>query len=260
MRGSGVRFSVVIPCHNEEAMLPKTLGSVYALRPDEVFFGLDRCTDGTEGVVKRWADAYSKHTETTIRRYTDSDGAGWKFRGGFLRRDAYSRVRNNVIVNSAADLRLCPSIARRVREIPDPYALISFHYYENPWTIQCFERGILCRIRHGFAGLLALNRPAWMETEDLDDLRTIQRAEDTHLQFAIRKRYRVKHYHTYSLHLRPNESFQDHYNRGQATYALVTHKVLRVFIQSVVMLRPAKFVGFMHARSADRRRKGLGYM
>ena len=253
MRDSEARFSVVIPVHNEEAMLPKTLSSVYSLQPDEVFFCLDRCTDGTEDIVKRWADAYAKSTTTTLRRYTDSDGVGWQFRGAYLRRDAYNRVRNDTILNSAADLRLCQSIPRLLENIPRRYGLVSFHYYEYPWTIQCFERGLLCRIRPGFAGLLALSRRAWRHTEDIEDLKKIPRAEDTHLHFAIRSRYPVKHYHSYSLHLRPNETPLDHYNRGQATYALVTHKVLRVLIQSVVMFRPAKFCGFMHARSEDRR-------
>lgn len=235
-------------------MLPKTLGSVYALRPDEVFFCLDRCTDGTEGIVKRWGDAYAKHTETTIRRYGEGDGAGWRFRGGYLRRDAYARVRNNVIVNSAADLRLCPTIKRHIEEIPDPYALISFHYYEKPWNIQCFERALICLIVDGFAGLLALSREAWLGSENLDHLKTIERGEDTHLKLAMLRKYKTHHFHTHSLHLRPNETFQDHYNRGLAIHAQLKHGPLRVLIHSVVLLRPAVFTGYMYARSRSVKR------
>ena len=230
-------------------MLPLTLQSVYALRPEEVFFCLDRCTDGTEEIVKKWRDAYAGRTETTIRRYTDADGAGWRFRGGYLRRDAYTRARNDTIVNTSADLRLCPSIARHVEDIPRKYALVSFHYYENPWTIQCFERALINKFLHGFAGLLAVSRAAWLDSEDIDDLKKIERGEDTHLKLSILKKYPTHHFYTHSVHLRPNESKEDHYNRGLAIHAQLRHTPLRVFIHSITLLRPAVFVGFMHART-----------
>ena len=249
MQGSGARFSIVVPVHNEETMLPKTIQSVYNLRPEEVFFCLDRCTDGTEEIVKRWADAYAGRTVTTIRRYTDADGAGWRFRGGFLRRDAYARARNDTIVNTSADLRLCPSIAHHVEDIPRRYALVSFHYYENPWTIQCFERAIINKFLHGFSGLLALSREAWLDSEDIEDLKQVERGEDTHLKLAMLKKHPTHHAHTHSLHLRPNETMEDHYNRGLAIHAQLHHTPIRVFIHSIMLLRPAVFTGYMHART-----------
>jgi glycosyltransferase involved in cell wall biosynthesis len=250
-RGSGAKFSVVLPAHNEEAMLPKTLSSVYALRPDEVFFCLDRCTDGSEGIVRRYADAYAKMTETTIRRYTESDGVGWCFRSSYLRRDAYSRSRNNIILNTAADIRLCPTILNYLPLIPSEYALISFHYYEHPWNIQCFERALINKFQQGFAGLLALSREAWLDSENIEDLKMIPRGEDTHLRIAVGKKYPTAHRHTHSLHLRPNETREDHYNRGQAIYMQVHHHTWKALLHSIVMVRPAVFAGFMHARRRD---------
>jgi len=235
-------------------MLPKTLGSVYALQPEEAFFCLDRCTDHSEEIIKRYADAYPE-TTTTIRRYTDADGLDWNFRGAYLRRDAYARARNDVIVNTSADIRLCPSIARHIRGIPRRYALISFHYYEHPWNLQCFERAIINKFTQGFAGLLAVSREAWLDSEDMEELKNIPRGEDTHLRLAIGKKHPTAHHHTHSLHLRPNESHEDHYNRGQAIYMQVSQRPLKALIHSVVMIRPAVFVGFMHARNRDRRKQ-----
>ena len=45
----GVKVSINLAIRNEEKMLPWTLSSVYALEPDEVIIGLDRCVDGSAG-------------------------------------------------------------------------------------------------------------------------------------------------------------------------------------------------------------------
>lgn len=79
----GMKFSVAIVVRNEEKILPLTLPSVYALEPDEVIFGLDRCTDNTRRIIETEA---SKHKSKTILiEYTDKDGMDWNFRRAFLR-------------------------------------------------------------------------------------------------------------------------------------------------------------------------------
>lgn len=235
-----MRFTVIAPVHNEEEMLPYTIKSVFDLEPDQVLWGLDRCTDSTERIIRDWGGE--------VVRFTDSDGCGWCFRPAYLRRTLYGMSQNDVIVNTSADLRLDPVIRLRIKNINNNYGLISFHYYELPWNLQQFERALISRIRPGFAGLLAFSKCAWRETEDLEDLKTIQRSEDTHLQLAIKTRYKTRHYHTRSLHLRHNENKRDHYLRGVSMYQLLHRDPFTAFFHSLVMLRPSVFTGYIHAR------------
>jgi PP-loop superfamily ATP-utilizing enzyme len=101
---------------------------------------------------------------------------------------------------------------------------------------------------HGFAGLLAFSKEAWIKSEDIEDLKRVNRAEDTHLHLAIKKIKPTKHINTDTIHLRPREDHQSHYNRGVAQCQMLHSHPIKPFLHSVMMLRPAVFTGYMHAR------------
>ena len=235
-----MRFTLIAPMHNEEKHIPSWINNTKRLNPDEVIIALDRCTDKTEKLLR-------PHGFKTVK-YGDAPN-GFKMRGAGIRRDLYSRSSNDVIVNTSADLLLDPKIKEHVKQI-GKYGLISFGYFDYPWNLQSFERYLISQYSflHGFAGLLSLSKEAWEKTEDIEELKTLLRAEDTHLHMAIQKRYHTKHINTRSWHLRPNETKMDHYYRGQAQYTLDTRSLWKSFLHSVVMLRPAAFVGYIHAR------------
>lgn len=242
-------FSVVSPVHNEEKLLPITLPSIYQLHPNEAIFSLDRCTDGSRWIIEAEARRHPE-TSTRILTYTESDGKNWRFRGAYLRRDAYEKARNDVILNTSADIILDPIIHFHLHRIPAGTGLISFGYLDYPYNLQSFLRIIITGVSPitGFAGLLAFSRYTWKETEDLEDLKRIRRAEDTHLHLAIRSKYPVGHVNTMSFHLRPNETSLDHYHRGVAQWEVLQNPPYKAFLHSIIMLRPAVFTGYMHAR------------
>jgi hypothetical protein len=130
--------------------------------------------------------------------------------------------------------------------------LISFGYLDYPWNIQSFVKRVISETLplHGFAGLLAVSKRAWLECEDLEDLRTQPRilGEDTHLHHAIRRRYPTRHVNTRSLHLRANEDVADHYKYGVVEWSLFRRAPLMAFAYAVVMLRPASWMGYVDAR------------
>ena len=237
---SQMRFTLIAPMHNEAKYMSLWIDNVEKLDPDEVLIGLDRCTDLTEKLLR-------PHGFKTVK-YGDIPN-GFKMRGAGIRRDLYSRSSNDVIVNTSADLLLDPKIKKYVKQI-GKYGLISFGYFDYPWNIQSFERYLISQYSslHGFAGLLALSREAWLQTENIEEVKQLLRAEDTHLHMAIKKHYQTKHINTRSWHLRPNEDKMDHYYRGQAQYTLETRSLWKSFLHSVVMLRPAAFAGYIHAR------------
>jgi len=234
-----MRFTLIAPMHNEEKYIPSWINNTLKLGADEVIVGLDRCTDKTEKLLRPFGFKIVKYGDTPN---------GYRMRGAGIRRDLYTYSSNDVIVNTSADLLLDPKISEYVKQI-GKYGLISFGYWDYPWNIQSFERFLISQYSaiHGFAGLLALSREAWLQTEDIEELKALLRAEDTHLHWAIRSHYPTKHINTKSWHLRPNEDKIDHYYRGQAQHRL-SSGAWKSFLHSVVMLRPAVFSGYMQAR------------
>jgi len=252
--GNNRDFTVICPIHNEAEMLPITLQSIYNLRPSEAIFCLDRCTDSTYDIVKRYREHYSKNTDTRLREYSDEEGSGWRSRVPFLRTDAYLHTRKEVILNTDADIRLDPNIGGCLDLIPSHYRLISFGYLDYPWNIQEFLRAIISELTpvHGYAGLFAFCRKAWLETRDAEVMKKLLRNEDTYLQLAIQGRYMTTHINTRSLHLTPTESKEDHYNRGYSAWNLQHERgEMSSFLHSIVMVRPSVYTGYRHAKSMD---------
>ena len=250
-----MKFSIVMPIHNEAEMLLKTLLSILQLHPDEIIVGLDQCSDEGEDIIYEYV---KRHRPASLRclsfkRYNGEDGRGWNFRAAYLRRDLYRLAENDVILNTSADLVLDPVILKYLSLVPE-CGLVSFGYLEMPWNIQCFLRAIYSasRLVHGFAGLLAFSKEAWLRSEDLEHLKTINRSEDTHLHMAMMKHYQTMYFNTRSIHLRPNEGFRGHYLRGVSQYELGVWGLWRAFMWSLFMARPASFVGYWQRREIDR--------
>lgn len=244
-----MRFTIISPIHNEEKMLPYTLLSLYTIHPDEIIFGLDRCTDHSEEIIERVAE---RHRDTTTRLIHFNNDCDYKFRPAYLRRSLYAAAENDVIINTSADLRLDPAILNYLNL--SRYKLISFGYLDQPHNYQSFAKIVLSYITiHGFAGLLTFSKDAWLETEDIDNLKTVPRAEDTHLHMAIASKYPTKHVNTRSLHLRPNESQLDHWNRGVSQWIVMRKKPIPAFLHSLIMLRPTTFAGYIYARRGESR-------
>ena len=235
-----MRFTVIAPMHNEEKYIPGWINNTLKLDADEVIVGLDRCTDQTEKLLRPFGFKTVKY---------GNKSNGYRMRAAGFRRDLYLKASNDVIVNTSADLLLDQRIREYVKYVGE-YGLVSFGYWDYPWNIQTFMGYLISEFTpiHGFAGLLSLSKDAWMNTENLEDLKTVPRGEDTHLHWAIKEKYRTKHINTNSWHLRPNEEKINHYNRGQAKYTLLHQGVGKAFLHSVVMLRPAMLTGYMHAR------------
>ncbi len=242
---------MVCPIRDDAQILRLTIRSIYELHPDEVLFAVDRCSDDTAGVIEQARRLYG-HRGTRAIAFTDEDGRGWRFRGAYLRRTLYELARNDIIVNTSADLNLDPKITEIVKQIP-PYGLISFGYMDR-WTLSTFT-GRMHQIirRDGFGGLLAISRSAWRETEDLEDLKLIPQGEDDHLHRAIMSKYPTCNVVTRSLHLRPNNNAKDDYLCGVDTWKQGRCGLRRVLYRVVRDMRPAFLVGYMHAKRYEAR-------
>jgi hypothetical protein len=239
-----------MPIHNEETLLPISLPSVYALHPREVLVAADRCTDHSEELVKRFAEAHPE-VNTVTRRFSGAEGRGWRFRSAYLRRTLYAEAENNVIMNTSADLWLGPEIQRYLPQVGHPYGLVSFAYLDYPWTYVTFIRRLLNTVRpgKGFSGLLALSKRAWLNSEDLEDLKTIPRGEDTHLSKSMVGKYPQVNRLTTSRHLRPHSGFSDSYLTGVAYHDQLHYSDLKMLSYCLMFMDPVPLVGLRHARA-----------
>lgn len=225
---------------------------MYAVKPTEIIFTLDRCTDRSERIIEKVSKNYE--SGTSILTKTNENGIGWGFRAAYLRRDAYQRAKYDTILNTSADLALTTEINQYLPEVGDKYGLISFGYIER-WPFRFFVGRLKNVItpNRGFAGLLALSKRAWLETEDLEDLKKIPRGEDTHLKLAIASKYRIAHRLTHCIHLRPRTTFRNQYDSGVDYWKQLHTPPYKMFLHSLFWVKPASFTGYCHARISEKK-------
>jgi glycosyltransferase involved in cell wall biosynthesis len=248
-----MKFSVVMPVHNEEKFLPYSLPSIFRLKPDEVILIFDRCMDRSIEVAKKIAEKFGYLQQTKLIEL-NKPSPKWRFRVAFLRRYGFKMAENDVILNTDADTLLDEKISEYVPLVgKDEIALVGFGRISYPFTFQNFIGRLVYTFipKIGFVGLYAFSKKVWLEAEDQDAVKKILRAEDTYLHQSISKKYRTKFIKTNTLHLRPKETAEMHLIRG-TTYWTVQHNPLwKAILHSIIYFRPLILVGYLHARLQD---------
>ncbi|MCS7365574.1 MAG: glycosyltransferase family 2 protein [archaeon GB-1867-035] len=245
-----VKFSVVMPIHNEEKFLYYSLPSIYRLKPDEVILIFDRCTDNSLKVARKIARHF-KYLEKTRFIELNEPSPEWRFRVAFLRRYGFKLAKNNIILNTDADTILDTKIREHIREISKGnVALISFGRKNYPITFQDFITRLASTInpKIGFTGIYAFSKKAWIETEDQEKVKKIIRAEDTHLKESISKKYKTLFIKTNSIHLRPRETKERRYIKGYLYWAVKRNPLWKVILHSLIYLRPEVLSGYIYAK------------
>jgi glycosyltransferase involved in cell wall biosynthesis len=250
-------FTVIMPVHNEEEFISYSLPSIYSLKPNELLVLLDRCTDDSESIIKN----ISKKSETCcITRIIESNEAtpDWNRRSSYLRRKGFHLAKNDVILNTDADIILDPKISSHLANIGlNGLGLIGFGFIDYPYNVQSFLRMTVSQLTpfSGYAGLYAFSKKAWLKTEDPEMVKRLLRSEDTYLRKSIAETYRIRHINTRSLHLRPDETRERDFFRGEAHWDLLHFPIWLMFLYSMVTLRPASISGYINARYRKNTRK-----
>lgn len=249
-----MKFSVVMPIHNEEKYLPYSLPSTYRLKPDEVVLIFDRCTDESLKLSKRIAKTLDYYQSTKFVEL-DEPAPGWASRKAFLRRQGYKLTENDVILNVDADFYLDPMIREHLQRIGrNGVGLISFGFLDKPYSIRTFIKRAITQVSpfKGLAGLFAFSKKAWLETENPESAKRILISEDSYLCLCIARKYRKEYFNTKTLHLRPNENTRRHYLRGVAYWKDVQEpSTIKMLLHSIMMIRPAVLKGYLHAKSME---------
>lgn len=245
-----VKFSVVMPIHNEEKFLPFTLPSVFKLGPDEVILIFDRCTDGSLTLSYKIAKHANYESKTKLVEVTEPSSE-WKFRLAFLRTYGFEMTRNDIILNTDADIVLDNKIREYLRLVgKNGIGLISFGRKEYPFTFQGFMSRLIATVipEIGFTGTYAFSKKARKKTMDEKSIKKIYSAEDTYLYVLMSKKYKTKFIKTNNTHLRPREDPKNHFRKGVARWQVKHDPLWKVFLHSLIYLRPMVFVGYVRAR------------
>ena len=241
-------FSVICPVYNEEEMIPYTAPSIYNIKPNEVIFILDRCTDRSQEIIESINKGYRK---TILRLLHVREKSDYRFHTAFLRRKAYEMASNDIILNTAIDIKLDPRIAEYLGYLDQETKLIKFGFYDYPFNVQSLMRQIYSTFTSwkSNSGLYLFNKKAWMETENQEEVKVLESSEDTHLIKSIESKYKSRYFNTKSLHLRPTETEERDRIRGVAYRKVLKASSLRAFLTSMVMLKPQLFVAYMQSAS-----------
>ena len=244
---------MVVPVHNEERFLPYSLPSVFALNPGEVVLLLDHCSDDSGRVAYDLADKCGMLEKT---RFVDVDSreSGYRFSHAFNRVYGSKVARYDVVLNVDADLVVDPKIGSYVGLLgKDGVSFISFLHKNYPvdWRLLVKRLLVSLRIpglRDGWLGSVRLyDRRVALRLEDLDELKGLVMAQDTHLRRAIAKKYRTVCVVSDTVHLRPSES-KRHYLRWKLYWCDLHRSFLVTLLSSVMVLRLNLLRGYIHAR------------
>jgi len=243
-----MKFSVCVPLHNEENYIPIFINNIIKLNPDEIIFGLDRCNDNSEKLIKHYM---KKHDYIDYRIIKFDDEINYKHRLAGIRRSLFIECRNNIIFN--IDIDVIPDIKiLNIFDYVDKYKLISIGYFDYPFNIRSFIRYIIAesKIIHGFSGYYIFHKDIWLECENQEELKKIDfmKSEDTFLFLSITKKYKTTHINTKTLHLRCNESIKDNFDRGVSQNRLLQKSLLMNILHGFIMLRPMTIKGYLMDR------------
>lgn len=198
------RFSVIVPAHNEESRLGRTLEAyLKAFEDSEIIVVLNGCTDGTRGVVEPLRAA---HPNLKALEIPDPVGKGGAVRAGFLtaRAPIVGYVDADGSTPAAEMRRLCEAVGANDGVIGSRWLRASNVAVRQPFTRRLASRAFnfIVRVLFGLrysdtqCGAKVFRREALRHV--MRDVETANLAFDVDLLFAMhRLKMRVREEPTY---------------------------------------------------------------
>jgi glycosyltransferase involved in cell wall biosynthesis len=246
-------YTVIMAAHNEEKYIGRALSSVFSqtLRPSEVIVVLDRCSDGTGEIArkypvtivekkeKRWVFSYSENLEIARRM-----------------------VKTPFFAIVDADVELEPNYFEVLfSEIDEETGCISGKVVTRSRTLlgrllSLWEKTYKLALERRPRGCALLVRNDLVER--IGGIRDVP-APDTYIQdqvkrlgFKVRVVEGVRAYHVRDVTLR--RALKTQFSAGVARY-LMGKGLLRTLGHSIVRLRPLVIVGYLYAMLSGEKRE-----
>jgi len=245
-------FSVILPIHNEENNLLYSLPSIHKTGASEIICLFDRCTDKSREVTQKIA---KKLNIKIVCVDVDSKASGFTYTVSFLRYYGSTLAVNDIVLFTAADMILDPKIGDYIKSVADgEYGMISFIHKNYPVDWRLMIKRLLVKTRARGLGsekwlgaILLWNRKIGFELENVEELKGLRMAQDTHLWRSIYKKHKTLCVSLNIVHLRSMES-RRHYLRGQLYWSDLHRSFLVTLLSSVMVLRLNLLKGYIHAR------------
>ncbi len=262
-------FSVVMPIHNESDLLKFSLPSIYRLNPKEIILLFDNCTDNSFNIAKQIAKRFNFIEKTIFKIVTKDEIKNYSFRPTILRRMGYNMATCNKILKTDADLILDPKIKNFISKLGENnIRIFTFEYIDYPISYRHMIKRFLEKIKFPLpqsekwlGGNILFFREDWLNAFNMRqkdekkkvNLSQVQRGEDTLFhKLLISKQNRSEIVLTNTLHLRPIESSERHYLRGQISWNVAKRSFLIVSVQDIIFNRLSMIKGYLEAkRSSD---------
>lgn len=210
-----MKFSIIMPIHNEKEILPYTLPNLYWMCPDEIILIFDRCTDRSEEkagfIYNRLGTLVEDVKIIEVREKSD-----WMWNVNYLYDLGVGAATNDIVLLTQADILLDDvklKFGRTLKTLLKDGGLASLGVYSHPhytpWQNWCtkFFRSRVGRWLGGepFSGVLALNKktysmiPLGKDSPDLFDTHLYNGAKQLEIpyhfvstdSFYLRSRLRV---------------------------------------------------------------------
>lgn len=223
-------LSVIMPVHNEASMLQYTFPSLLRLKAGEYIILLDRCSDYSRELIYHY---WNKYRIGDLIMIEVKEKSSWRYHLSYLYDYGIRQASKNYILLTQADVILDVDAIR--------------HNYRYPWLVSyrnvytklydTFLTKSIGLLKKGFSGTLSMPR-------DLYFKRPL--SPNDPLEFDVQLKTNFKYYKfvkANNLNLRP---YQKHrlMDLGM-TKRRMGQNILKVFLWSLVRLKPLVFVGYL---------------
>jgi len=249
-----VEFSLVVPIRDETKLIPVTLPSYYDLNPSEIIFCLDY-PPANEIVELIWLIARKFDALHKTRIIQVKKNPQYLFHQAFVRRSGFREAKNDIILTGDIDTIFHPDIKKYLGIIGQGNVmLVSFSKFPYPISFRSCIAWLIQKLRYheSFTGLYAFSKSAWLETEDIQSLKKIERGEDTHLHESLTKRHKAKFVAGIrNVVLRPQETQRYQHLMGWGRWKIRKTPLWTVLISTFLYVRPSLLAGYLRARFCD---------
>ncbi len=240
--------------HNEMDMLPFSIPTVYQIRPSEVIFIFDNCTDNSEKIAEKIIKKYDPHHQITRCINDVPKKIEHKFRIAFLKRLGMDLASNNFVLVTDADNILDPKMNKLMGNIQQ-FPFISFERIDFPvnWRtlVKRLFRFLPLWTSDKLSGIYAVDQKVRLECEDPEKVKNIEQGEDTLMQQCIQTKYPTSFFYVNNIHLRPKEDSARHYRRGCYYWKTAKRGFVKTVLGSVISCRYNLIKGYIHARFGE---------
>jgi len=243
-----LEISACLPIHNEAKYLRYSLASMRKLDVDEWIVVLDRCTDESEKLIKKYLPKAKIYHKTT-RKWRNPVAESFQY--------AYDRATGEVLLALGADLIVDPQITEIIRKLfrnPDVgtvcfrylnYDLFSLRlrihgFYENLYKsiVQHFRK----EARH--TGFYAFRRQMM---EEIGGLRDVPSEYDDFCRRVKNSRWKYVYVpFTKTLHLRVGLTKTKQFTQGKSRFYLPQYDLKKTLFHAFIHMKPYLLLGYLH--------------